>query len=44
MLKNGTSYTDFGQDNYEEHYRSRVVQDLKGKALQLGFDLITIQS
>jgi hypothetical protein len=44
MLNNGTSYADFGQDNYEERYRSRVVQDLKGKALHLGFELITFQS
>jgi hypothetical protein len=44
MLKNGTSYADFGQDYYEERYRSRVVQNLKRKAQLLGFELVTIQS
>ena len=44
MLKNGTTYADLGQDYYEERYRSRVVQNLKRKAQQLGFELVTIQS
>ena len=44
MLKNGTTYADLGQDYYEERYRSRVVQNLKRKAQQLGFELVSIQS
>jgi transposase len=43
MLKNGTTYADLGQDYYEERYRSRVVLNLKRKAQQLGFELVTIQ-
>ncbi|WP_145026387.1 IS110 family RNA-guided transposase, partial [Geobacter argillaceus] len=43
MLKNRTSYADLGQDHYEERYRSRVVQNLKRKAQQLGFELVPVQ-
>jgi transposase len=43
MLKNRTSYADLGQDHYEERYRSRVVQNLKRKAQQLGFELVPTQ-
>ena len=43
MLKNGTSYADLGQDYYEERYQSRVVQNLKRKAKQLGFELVAVQ-
>lgn len=43
MLKNGTSYADLGQDYYEERYQSRVVQNLKRKAKQLGFELVAFQ-
>lgn len=40
MLKNGTAYVDVGQQYYEERYRSRVVQNLKRKAQELGFELV----
>ncbi len=40
MLKNGTSYTDLGQDYYEERYQSRLLQNLKRKAKHLGFELV----
>jgi len=43
MLTHGTSYVDAGQEYYEERYRSRVVQNLKRKAQDLGFELVTIQ-
>jgi len=43
LLKNGTAYVDAGQDMYEKRYRSRVVQSLKRKALELGFELVSIQ-
>ena len=36
MLKHGTAYVDAGQEYYEERYRSRVVQNLKRKAQELG--------
>jgi hypothetical protein len=40
MLKNGTSYTDVGQDYYEQTYKSRVIKNLKKRAQQLGYELI----
>jgi transposase len=43
MLTRGTAYVDAGQEYYEERYRSRVVQNLKRKAQELGFELVTIQ-
>lgn len=42
MLKHGSAYVDAGQDYYEERYRSRVVQNLKRKAQELGYQLIEI--
>jgi transposase len=42
MLKHGTAYVDAGQEYYEERYRSRVVQNLKRKAQELGFELVEI--
>jgi transposase len=43
LLKHGTAYVDAGQDSYEERYRSRVMQNLKRKAQELGFELVAIQ-
>jgi transposase len=43
MLKHGTAYVDAGQQQYEERYRSRVVQNLKRKAQELGFELVALQ-
>lgn len=40
MLKHGTEYVDVGQEHYEQRYRSRVVQNLKRKAQELGFELV----
>ena len=40
MLKNGTEYTDVGQDYYEQRYKSRVIQNLKKRAQKLGFELV----
>lgn len=42
ILKHGSAYVDAGQDYYEERYRSRVVQNLKRKAQELGYKLIEI--
>ncbi len=42
MLKHSTAYVDAGQDYYEECYRSRVVQNLKRKAQELGYQLVDI--
>lgn len=42
MLKHGSAYVDAGQDYYEKGYRSRVIQNLKRKAQELGYQLIEI--
>lgn len=42
LLKNGTAYVDAGQNKYEERYRSRLVQNLKRKAMELGFELVSL--
>ncbi len=43
MIKHGTAYVDAGQEYYEQRYRSRVVQNLKRKAQELGFGLVSMQ-
>jgi len=40
MLKNGTEYTDAGQDEYEKRYRGRALNNLKRKAAAMGFELV----
>lgn len=42
LLKHGTPYIDAGQDYYEERYRRRVVQNLKRKAQEFGYQLIAL--
>ncbi len=39
MLKNGTEYKDVGQDYYEQRYKNRVLQNLKRRAKQFGYEL-----
>ncbi|MBW6508237.1 MAG: IS110 family transposase [Desulfuromonadales bacterium] len=43
MLKNGTDFVDVGQEQYEERYRSRVLQNLKRKAQELGYQLVSVE-
>ena len=43
MLKQGAAYVDAGQEYYEKRYRGRVVQNLKRRAKELGFELVAIQ-
>ncbi|OPY76548.1 MAG: Transposase IS116/IS110/IS902 family protein [Syntrophorhabdus sp. PtaU1.Bin153] len=43
MLTHGRAYVDAGQEYYEERYRSRVIQNLKRKAQELGYELVTMQ-
>ncbi len=43
MLAHGTAYVDAGQDYYEERYRLRVVQNLKRRAQELRYELITMK-
>jgi transposase len=40
MLRHGVAYTEVGQDYYEQHYRDRVIKNLKRKAGALGFSLV----
>ncbi len=40
MLKNGTEYTDAGQDQYEKQHRERVLNGLKKKAAAMGFEFV----
>ncbi len=40
MLKEGTAYTDAGQDYYEQQYKQRVVRSLERRAQSLGFELV----
>ena len=42
MLKYGTNYVDLGQEYYEQRYKSRVIQNLKKRAQQLGFELVEV--
>jgi transposase len=43
MLKHGTAFADAGQEQYEERYRSRIVQNLKRRAQEMGYKLVSIQ-
>jgi transposase len=43
MLKHGTAFVDAGQEKYEERYRSRIIQNLKRKAQELGYQLVATQ-
>jgi len=40
MLKNGTEYVDKGQDYFEKQYQERIINNLKKKSADLGFDLL----
>ncbi len=39
MLKNGTEYKDIGQDYYEQRYQNRVIENMKRRAKQFGYEL-----
>jgi hypothetical protein len=39
MLTRGQAFVEVGQDEYEERYRQRVVQNLARRAQELGFQL-----
>jgi transposase len=40
MLKNGTEYVDKGQDYYEKQYHDRIINNLKKRAENMGFELV----
>lgn len=44
MLKDGTEYTDAGQDYYQRQYRQRVMKNLTKRARQLGYKLVDLES
>jgi len=39
MLTKGQAFVEAGQDEYEERYRQRVVQNLAKRAREMGFEL-----
>lgn len=39
MLTKGQAFVEAGQDEYEERYRQRVVQNLAKRAREMGFQL-----
>lgn len=39
MLKNGTEYKDAGQDYYEKRYQNRLIENMKRRAKQFGYEL-----
>lgn len=41
MWTTGAAYTDIGGDYYEQKYQKRVVNNLKKRASELGFELVT---
>jgi len=43
MLKYGNRYVDLGLDYYERKYRETVINNLKRKAKELGFELFKKQ-
>ena len=43
MLKNGTQYKDMGQDYYDERYQNRLIENMKRRAKQFGYELTYIK-
>ncbi len=43
MLQTGTEYKDMGQDYYEQRYKDRVLQNLKRRAKQFGYELNNVK-
>lgn len=44
MLKKEEAYVDIGQDAYERQYHSRVVDSIRRRAKQIGFELVATAS
>lgn len=44
MLKYGEDYVDKGQLYYEEQYRTRALKNLKIRARQMGYELLTVET
>lgn len=43
MLKHGTEYKDVGQDYYEHRYKKRMIETLKRRARQFGYELTIVK-
>ena len=43
MLKNGTEYKDMGQDYYDQRYQNRLIENMKRRAKQFGYELTYIK-
>ena len=43
MLTHKKQYTELGEDYYDQHYRDRIVRNMKNKALHYGFKLVPIE-
>ena len=44
MMKNRTSFVEFGADTFEQQHRKRDVRNLKRRAAKLGFQLVSIST
>lgn len=42
ILKHGDAYVERGAEAYETHYRDRVVINLRKRAKQMGYDLVSV--
>ena len=40
MIKNGLSFVEVGQEEYEREYQERVLINLKRRAREMGYDLV----
>jgi hypothetical protein len=41
-LKSGSAFVEWGSQDYEAHYRNRVLLNLKKRAKRMGYELIAI--
>ena len=44
MLVKGEDYRELGENYYEQQYQSRVVENLKKRAKEMGYSLMPIQA
>jgi transposase len=44
MLKYGMEYVDRGQEAYEQQYRQRLLQSLRKRVRQMGYEIVNLQS
>jgi len=44
MLKYGMEYVDRGQKAYEQQYQERLIKSFRKRALQMGYEIVNLQS